>query len=75
MLKITTFCTTTSCIMSEPVSIIILGCVVGLCLVNVNSLFQKPKKNQKGVKKPKTIYTSEEEQMYLADDKDGPIWF
>ena len=74
MLILTTSCIT-NCIMIDPISVIILGCLAGVCLVNIHSLFPKSNKNKKDVIKPKIIYTSEEEEIYLADNEDGPIWF
>ena len=76
MLKPIAFCIT-SFIMSDPISAIILSCLAGVCFVNFQKIFkikisdEKEKKN----KKPKTIYTSEEEEIYLADNEEGPIWF
>lgn len=82
MFKTTTYCLA-SFIMSDPISAIVLSCLAGVCLINMHNMFANSQKNINIIKKQKvkkeskpikTIYTADEE-VYLEDQENGPIWF
>jgi hypothetical protein len=53
----------------DPITTLIIASLVGVCVVHIHKSY-----NDKNNGAKKTIYTSEED-IYLADEEDGPIWF
>jgi hypothetical protein len=69
--------------MNDPISAIVLSCLAGVCLINMHNMFTNSHKNKNIIKKQKvkkeskpikTIYTTNEE-VYLEDQENRPIWF
>ena len=63
----------------DPITTLIIASLAGVCVIQMHIFYtnnnDNPKKYTNQTKPKKTIYTSEEEDIYLADDGDGPIWF
>jgi len=53
----------------DPITTLIIASLVGVCVIQIHKSY-----NDKNNGAKKTIYTSEED-IYLADEEDGPIWF
>ena len=77
MIKSITSCLT-DYITMDPITTLIIASLAGVCVVQIHMFYGNNNTKKKSTNKKETkkfIYTSEEEDMYLADNEDGPIWF
>ena len=74
MTKSITSCLT-NYITMDPITTLIIASLIGVCVVHIHKSYKNDNNNIQLVTYEKKILHTFEEDIYLEDDEDGPIWF